>query len=272
MISKHPSSRAAISIQEIPLHWINSFEGRKRCFTQYGEGQSDSTHFPWPICYFWHSWPPHANQTLVIVVWNFWYNSWLLYIVLERPMSTGKYLGLYFWCGLYFFWCTPGLCTWTYTFHFIYCSPQSGHRSAWCRTSSLCLQHTYLYIYIRFWSFRIPKWFKILCYWFFHLDDKFEAKAKSKQNRVYHHQFKKPREKFKDLFPIILLDYDTLPKAFVKNLGLIFYCDFNFKLQISQTCKICFYHIRDFRHIRKYFSPEAAKSVACALVTSHLDY
>ena len=42
--------------------------------------------------------------------------------------------------------------------------------------------------------------------------------------------------------------------------------------QISQTCKICFHHIRDFRRIRKYLSPEAAKSVACALVTSHLDY
>ena len=40
----------------------------------------------------------------------------------------------------------------------------------------------------------------------------------------------------------------------------------------SQPCKICFYHIRDFRRIRKYLSPEAAKSVACALVTSHLDY
>ena len=40
----------------------------------------------------------------------------------------------------------------------------------------------------------------------------------------------------------------------------------------SQTCKICFYQIRDFRRIRKYLSPEVAKSVACALVTSHLDY
>ena len=55
-------------------------------------------------------------------------------------------------------------------------------------------------------------------------------------------------------------------------MGFIFDCDFNFKRQISQTCKICFYHIRDFRDfIRKCLSPEAAKS-ACALVTSHLDY
>ena len=43
-------------------------------------------------------------------------------------------------------------------------------------------------------------------------------------------------------------------------------------LTMTQTCKICFYHIRDFRRIREYLSPEATKSVACALVTSHLDY
>ena len=73
---------------------------------------------------------------------------------------------------------------------------------------------------------------------------------------------KKQREKFKDLFLILLLDHDTLPKAFVRNLGFLFDCDFNFKRQISQTCKICFYQIRDFRGIRKYLIPEAAKSVA----------
>ena len=83
---------------------------------------------------------------------------------------------------------------------------------------------------------------------------------------------KKQREKFKDLFPILLLDHATLPKAFVTNLGFIFDCDFKFKRQISQTCKICFYHIRDFRRIRMYLSPDAEKSVACALVTCHLDY
>ena len=83
---------------------------------------------------------------------------------------------------------------------------------------------------------------------------------------------KNRREKFKDLFPILLFDHDTLPKAFARNLGFIFYCDLNFKRQISEICKICFYHIRHFRRIRKYLSLEAATSVACALVTSHLDY
>ena len=32
---------------------------------------------------------------------------------------------------------------------------------------------------------------------------------------------KKQREKFKDLFPILLLDHDTLSKAFVRNVGFI---------------------------------------------------
>ena len=52
---------------------------------------------------------------------------------------------------------------------------------------------------------------------------------------------KNQREKLKDIFHILLLDHTS-------------------------------YHIRDFRRNRKYFSPEAAISVACALVTSHLDY
>ena len=206
------------------------------------------------------------------MVWNLWYSSWLVYIVFERTMAKGKNSGLYFWWGLYIFCCNPGLCHWTYTFYPIYCSPQSRHRWAWCRTSSLCQWHTNLYISIRFWSFRFPNWFEILCYWCFDLDDKFEAKPIPSKTEFIIIGSKKQREKFRDLFPILLLDHDTLPKAFVRNLGFIFACDFNFKRQISQTCKICFYHIRDFRRIRKYLSPEAAKAVACALVTSHLDY
>ena len=108
-------------------------------------------------------------DTIDIVVWNFWYSAWLVFIVLERPMSTGKNVGLYYWCGFYIFWCTPGLCRWTYTFYLIYWSPQSRHRRPWCRTSSLCRWHTNLYISIRLWNFRIPSWFEILCLLMFSL-------------------------------------------------------------------------------------------------------
>ena len=50
---------------------------------------------------------------------------------------------------------------------------------------------------------------------------------------------KQQREKFKDLFPILLLDHDTLPKAFVGNFGFIFVCDLNDKsLRLAKYASI----------------------------------
>ena len=39
-----------------------------------------------------------------------------------------------------------------------------------------------------------------------------------------------------------------------------------------QTCRACFYHIRDLRRIRKSLSSDLAKQIAVALVSSKLDY
>ena len=187
-------------------------------------------------------------------------------------MSTGENSRLYFRSGLYIFRCTPGLCPWTYTFY-IYTASLS-HVIA-----ELDVEH-HLYaddsqIYISLSGSEASESLTDLksCVtdvftWMTNL----KLKLNPSKTEFISIGSKKQREKFKDLFPILLLDHDTLPKAFVRNLGVIFECDFTFKRQISQTCKICFYHIRDFRRIRKYLSPEAAKSVACALVTSHLDY
>ncbi len=49
-------------------------------------------------------------------------------------------------------------------------------------------------------------------------------------------------------------------------------CNFNFRQHISQTCRCCFYHIRDLRRIRRYMSFSVAKTLATALVSSRLDY
>jgi len=38
----------------------------------------------------------------------------------------------------------------------------------------------------------------------------------------------------------------------VRNLGLTFDHNFNFRQYISETCNYCFYHIRDPRRIRRY--------------------
>ena len=83
---------------------------------------------------------------------------------------------------------------------------------------------------------------------------------------------KKQREKLSSLFPFSLLDRDTSPTTSARNLGVLFDSDFNFRQHISQTCRACYYHIRDLRRIRRHISFPVAKTIANALVSSRLDY
>ena len=53
------------------------------------------------------------------------------------------------------------------------------------------------------------------------------------------------REKFLNNFPCLLLGQDTNPSTSAKNLGVLFDSSLNFRKHISQTCRACFYHIRD---------------------------
>ena len=80
------------------------------------------------------------------------------------------------------------------------------------------------------------------------------------------------REKFLNNFPCLLLSQDTNPSTSAKNLGVLFDSSLNFRNHISQTCRACFYHIRDLRRIRKSLSLDLAKQIAVALVSSKLDY
>ena len=82
------------------------------------------------------------------------------------------------------------------------------------------------------------------------------------------------REKCLHNFPCLILGQDTNPSASAKNLGVV--VDSRLPLisekHISQTCRACFYHIRDLRRIRKSLSLDLAKQFAVALVKSKLDY
>ena len=80
------------------------------------------------------------------------------------------------------------------------------------------------------------------------------------------------REQILNIFPCLILVEDTNPSASVKNLGVVFDSSLNFRKHISQTCKACFYYIRDLRRIRKSLSLDLAKQIAVALVSSKLDY
>ena len=80
------------------------------------------------------------------------------------------------------------------------------------------------------------------------------------------------REKLLNNFPCLLLGQDTSPSTSAKNLGALFDSSLNFRKHISQTCRACFYHIRDLRRSRKSLSLDLAKQIAVALVSSKLDY
>ena len=80
------------------------------------------------------------------------------------------------------------------------------------------------------------------------------------------------REKFLNNLPYLILGQDTNPSASAKNLDVVFASSLDFRKHISQTCRACFYHIRDLRRIRKSLSLDFAKQIAVVLVSSKLDY
>ena len=83
--------------------------------------------------------------------------------------------------------------------------------------------------------------------------------TKQQRNRVINH------------FPVKLPGSDTFQSDTVRNLGVVFDSDFNFRQHIYQICKSCFYHIRDLRQIRRHVSISTAKTISTALISSRLD-
>ena len=78
------------------------------------------------------------------------------------------------------------------------------------------------------------------------------------------------REKFLNDFTCLLLGQDTNPSTSARNVGVLFDRNLNFRKRISQTCRTCFYHIRELRRIRKSLSLDLAKQIAVALVSRSL--
>jgi len=80
------------------------------------------------------------------------------------------------------------------------------------------------------------------------------------------------RSKLTYFFPMNLLSLSITQSDSVRNLGVTFDSDFNFRKHVSLTYRSCFYYIRDLRRIRRYISISVAKTVATTFITSRLDY
>ncbi|XP_070400467.1 uncharacterized protein, partial [Nothobranchius furzeri] len=57
-----------------------------------------------------------------------------------------------------------------------------------------------------------------------------------------------------------------------RNLGVIFDQDMSFKSQVSQVCRISFFHLRNIAKIRSILSRSDAEKLVHAFITSRLDY
>ena len=83
---------------------------------------------------------------------------------------------------------------------------------------------------------------------------------------------KQQRNRFISHFLVKLLGSDTFPSETVRNVGVVFDSDFNFRQHKKNVCKSCFYHIRDLRRIHRHIPISTAKTISTALISSRLDY
>jgi hypothetical protein len=62
------------------------------------------------------------------------------------------------------------------------------------------------------------------------------------------------------------------PAAVVKSLRVLTVQRLSFDQHIDKICKTCYHHIRTFRHLRESLPDDVARTVACSIVASRIDY
>jgi len=62
------------------------------------------------------------------------------------------------------------------------------------------------------------------------------------------------------------------PASSVKSLGVTLDQHLSLDQHINNVCKACYYHIRSLHHVRQSLPDDVARTVACSIVTSRIDY
>ena len=71
---------------------------------------------------------------------------------------------------------------------------------------------------------------------------------------------------------ILVADNSIAVSSEIKSLGVVFDDRLSFDNYVDKLCRGAHYHIRALRHVRHSLSTEVAKSVACSIVGSRIDY
>ncbi len=83
---------------------------------------------------------------------------------------------------------------------------------------------------------------------------------------------KPQRDLANNLTSLTIADTKIPVSSSIKNLGVILDNRLSFDNQVAAVCKSCLFHLRAFRKIRSSLKFDTAKSVACSIISTRLDY
>ena len=163
--------------------------------------------------------------------------------------------------------CNPRLCPWPTSFCFLHITCRWCHNSWPLKYQLHCVLSS-------------VRWWHSAVYWYLHSEGSQlapELWSSPQSIQVWSHCFFNPRSK-----PIESLTESiaSIPVAgsliklqsSIKNLGVYLGSRMFFDMQVSETCKASYFHIRALRHIRFSLTTEASKTTAVAMVGFRLDY
>ena len=80
------------------------------------------------------------------------------------------------------------------------------------------------------------------------------------------------QNRVEDLASVAVSDVRLEPSTSVKSLGVVLDGKLTFDQHIASVCRASYFHIRALRHVRESLPDNVAKTVACSIVGSRIDY
>jgi len=80
------------------------------------------------------------------------------------------------------------------------------------------------------------------------------------------------QNRVEDLASVAVSDVRLEPSTTVKSLGVVLDGKLTFDQHIASVCRASYFHIRALRHVRESLPDNVAKTVACSIVGSRIDY
>jgi len=93
-----------------------------------------------------------------------------------------------------------------------------------------------------------------------------------KKSEVIQFTTTRGRDRVEDVAAIRVSNAIIPPVTTIRSLGVTLDKKLTFDQHVTDICRSSYYHIRAFRHVRESLPDEVARTVACSLVSSRLDY